>query len=185
MKGRAHLLAIDDAPFDKHRDQDVLVVGVVTAGPALVEAVLTARLPVDAPDVTGHLTAWIRRSRSAPALRAVLFEGITIGGLGVIDLPRLAAALDVPVIAVDRKLPPPGRLAATLRRLGLRVQLEALAAAGPFHSHDGLHFHAAGIAPAAARQVLAQAAGRSRLPEGVRLAHLIGRAMVLGESRGS
>jgi hypothetical protein len=184
MKRQSHVLAVDDAPFDRFRDREALAVGVVTAGPGLVEAVLTTRLPVDARDVTSCLERWIRASRLAPALRAVLFEGITIAGLGVIDLPRLSSGLGLPVIAVARKAPRPGRLEATLRRLGRTAGLEALAAAGPLHEHAGGCFQAAGIAPTAARELLARAAGRSRLPEGLRLAHLIAGGMVLGQSQG-
>ncbi len=184
MRRRQHILSIDDAPFDKFREKEVWAIGVVTAGEGLVEGVLTTRLPVDGGAVTELLAGWIRRSRFFPSLRAVFLEGITIAGLSVVDLPALARTIRLPVVSVDRKLPAKGRLEATLLKLGLDDRIDAVRAAGPFHSFDGIHFTCAGAAPDEARRLLDQGRGRSRLPEGIRIAHLIGQALVLGESKG-
>ena len=111
-------------------------------------------------------------------------EGITIAGLSVVDLPALHARTRLPVISVDRKLPRPGRLEKTLGKLGWGHRIPAVHAAAPFHEFEGIFFTCAGIPPEGARILLAENHGRSRLPEGIRLAHLIAQALVLGESRG-
>ncbi|MBI4601234.1 MAG: DUF99 family protein [Planctomycetes bacterium] len=184
MKRRLHTLAIDDAPFDKFRDRETWAVGVVMAGAGLVEGVLATRLPVDGAGVTGRLADWIARCRFARSLRVVLVEGLTIAGLSVIDLPLLARSTGLGVISVDRRLPAPGRLEATLRKLGWDDRVSAVEAAGPFHRFGELVFACAGLGPEAAREVLEQSRGRSKVPEGIRIAHLIGQALVLGESKG-
>ena len=181
---RRHTIAIDDAPFDKLRGGDVPVLGVIMAGPTLVEGVLMTSVPMDGGDVTPRLASWIRGSRFHASLRAVLLEGLTIAGLSVIDLPLLAAESGLPAISVDRKIPS-GRLESTLEKLGMADRIRSVRAAGPLHEGDGLHFACAGISADEARKVLAENRGRSVLPEGIRLAHLIGQALVLGESRGS
>ena len=183
---RRHTIAIDDAPFEKSRGGDVLVVGVVMAGPALLEGVMTTSVPMDGVDVAARLAAWVRSSRFHPSLRAVLLEGLTIAGLSVIDLPLLAAGTGLPAISVDRKVPEPGRLQSTLQKLGMGDRIRCVQAAGPLHEAEGgLHFACAGIPPEEARGIIAENRGRSAVPEGLRLAHLIGQAVVLGESRGS
>lgn len=179
-----HLLSIDDAPFDKSRDRDVVLVGVVTAGPGLVEGVLTTRAPVDGDGVTDRVADWIRGSRVHPSLRAILIEGLTVAGLSVFDLPRLHERTGLAVISVQRALPEPGRLEATLAAVGFADRVAAVAAAGPFHEGDGLFYACAGTSPERARELLARNRGRTVLPEGIRLAHLIGQAVVLGESKG-
>jgi endonuclease V-like protein UPF0215 family len=181
---KEHVLSIDDAPFDKFRDQDALLVGVVTAGPSLVEGVITTRVPIDGEDVTVRLAAWAAGSRFFPSLRAILIEGITVAGLSVVDLPLLRRETGLPVISVDRKPPPAGRLEATLARLGYAGRIASVAAAGSLHAAGGIHFACAGIAPERAREIIERERGRSRLPEGIRIAHLIGQAIVLGESKG-
>jgi endonuclease V-like protein UPF0215 family len=182
---RRHTISIDDAPFDKKRGGDVLVIGVGMAGPALVEGVMTTSVPMDGSDVAPKLAAWVRSSRFHPSLRAVLLEGLTIAGLSVIDLPLLAAETGLPAISVDRKVPPPGRLEATLEKLGMGDRIRSVQASGPLHEAEGLHFACAGVSPEEARAILAENRGRSAVPEGLRLAHLIGQGVVLGESRGS
>jgi len=180
-----HILCFDDAPFDKFRDREVLAVGVVSVGGSLVEGLLTTQLPVDGDGVTDRLAEWITGSRFIKSLRAILCEGITIAGLSVIHIPLLHEKTGLPVISVERKVPQPGRLEDTLRQLGFADRVEAVNAAGPFYAFEDIFFTCAGLDREAAHEVLSHNRGRSRLPEGVRLAHLIGQAMVLGESKGS
>ncbi|HVR76306.1 MAG TPA: DUF99 family protein [Planctomycetota bacterium] len=184
MARRQHTLSIDDGPFEKRRDREVWAVGVVTAGSGLVEGVLTTRLAVDSGGVTDRLALWVNGSRFRPSLRAVFIQGITIAGLSVVDLPLFHRLTGLPVISVDRKAPVSGRLEETLRKLGLGDRIAALEAAGPFHEITGLVFTCAGASPEEARRLIGENRGRSRLPEGIRIAHLIARAITLGESRG-
>ena len=107
-----------------------------------------------------------------------------MAGLSVIDLPLLHDETGLPVISVERKIPRKGRLEATLVKLSLEDRVPSVKAAGPFHAFQKIVFACAGLTPAEARGILSQAHGRSRLPEGIRVAHLLGQALVLGESRG-
>jgi hypothetical protein len=182
---RQHTLSIDDAPFDKFREKEVLLVGVVTAGGGLVEGVMTTRVPVDGDAITERLARWVLESRFRPSLRSIVVGGITMAGLAVIDLPLLHRATGLAVIAVERKVPEPGRLQRTLRQLGFNDRLAAVAAAGEFQPFGNIVFTCAGVTPEAAREILEQNQGRSRLPEGLRLAHLLGQGIVLGESKGA
>lgn len=179
-----HVFSFDDAPFDKFRDPEVLTVGVVSVGGSLVEGLLTTTLPVDGDSVTDRLATWITESRFVESLRVVLCEGITIAGLSVIHLPMLHEKTALPVISVKRTLPQPDRLKETLRQTGFADRIEAVEAAGPFYQFTDLFFTCAGISQNGAQEILSHNRGRSRLPEGIRLAHLAGQAIVLGESKG-
>jgi endonuclease V-like protein UPF0215 family len=86
---------------------------------------------------------------------------------------------------VERQAPEPGRLEETLRRLGFQDRLPAVAAAGEYQAFGKIFFARAGLSGEEAREVLARSAGRSHLPEGLRLAHLIGQGLALGESKGA
>jgi endonuclease V-like protein UPF0215 family len=87
---RPHVLGIDDAPFRKGRDQSVPIVGVVKEGPDLIEAVAVATFAVDGDDAAGFLSAWVGGLRAYRSIQAILLGGITIAGLGVVDLDKLA-----------------------------------------------------------------------------------------------
>jgi endonuclease V-like protein UPF0215 family len=180
-----HAIGVDDGPFIKGRDASALVVGAVLAGPAQVEGFLTTSLPVDGDDPAGRLAAWIRGSRFHPLLRVVFLRGITIAGLSVIDLPALAAETGLPVVAASRQPPEESTLAGALDAAGYPGRKPLLARAGPASRWRGLFVEAAGIQPHEAWELLDLFAGKSPFPEPVRLAHLVARAVVDGESRGS
>ncbi len=181
---RRHVLSIDDGPFEKHADREVLVVGVVTAGKDLVEGILTTRIPVDGDGIAERLAVWIGASRFRPSLRAILLNGITIAGLSVVDLPELGRRTRLPVISVHRKPPRDREVIDALLAAGFPERIAVLERAGPSHPAGAIHFAAAGVEPDDARRVLQAEAGRSHLPEGLRLAHIIAQGIVLGESKG-
>jgi hypothetical protein len=181
---RRHVLSIDDGPFRKFHDGNALIIGIITAGEGLVEGVLTTRFPVDGAAAAEALARWIAASRFKPVLRAVLVNGITIAGLGVVDIAELGRRLGLPVISVLRRCPGSSDLIEALRAAGLEDRIPIVERSGPFHRFRGIHFTAAGIEPADAAGILEAEAGRSHLPEGIRLAHIIGQGIVLGESHG-
>lgn len=181
---RRHVLSIDDGPFEKFVDRDALIVGVVTAGKDLVEGVLTTRLPIDVEEATERLSEWVNGSRFRPVLRAIILNGITIAGLSVIDLPKLSRLTGLPVISVNRRPPENEDLANALRTAGFPGRIPLLDRAGPSHPFGPVHLSAVGMDLEGAKGILRAEAGRSHLPEGIRLAHIIAQGIVLGESKG-
>jgi len=157
----------------------------VLSGPTQVEGFLTTSLPIDGPDPTPQLAEWILRSRFHPLLRVIFLRGITIAGLSVIDLPDLAARTKLPVVAASRTAPDESTVAAALDAAGFPERKAALARAGPAIPWRNLHLEFAGIAPHEACALVDFFSGKSSFPEPVRLAHLVARAVVDGESRGS
>jgi len=184
-RARPHLLGIDDGAFDKWRDPDVPVVGVMMEGPDLVEGVAIARFPVDGDDATGFLARWIGALRFRPALQGVVLGGITIAGLGVVDVVGLAGALRLPVLAVNRRNPANHRLERALRAAALEARLALVERCPPaLQISGGLWITSAGIDAEGAAALVAATRRKADLPEPLRLAHLVARAIATGESRG-
>ena len=182
---RPHVLGIDDGPFEKHaRDATTPVVGVMMEGADLVEAVAVTRFRVDGADVTDFLADWIGSLRFRPALQGVLFSGITIAGLAVIDAEALAGRLGLPVVVVNRREPQNQRLREALHAAGLTERIDVLERSPEAFAVGGLFAAAAGAQRDLASRLVCATLGKSDLPEPIRLAHLIARAMVAGESRG-
>ncbi len=182
---RPHLLGIDDGPFDKFRDPHAPLVGVVTEAGDLVEGVAVSRLEVDGDDVTRVLAAWIAGLRFRPGLHGVVLGGITIAGLSVVDVPALAEATGLPVMAVGRRPPRDEALVAALETAGLAERARIVArtpAAKPVS--EGLYAACAGLPDDVAAAWLRAACRKSALPEPLRLAHLIAAAIANGSSRG-
>jgi endonuclease V-like protein UPF0215 family len=128
-----------------------------------------------------------RQSTPVPivGVQGVILGGITVAGLAVVDMAGLAERVGLPVLAVTRRNPAGSDLAQALRAAGLENRLALLERAPrAFGIGEGLYLaHAGATRPEAERLVLS-ALAKSRLPEPLRVAHLIGQAIVLGESRG-
>jgi endonuclease V-like protein UPF0215 family len=182
---RPHLLGVDDGAFDKWTQADVPIVAVMMEGGDLVEAVAITRFAVDGDDATGFLAQWVGRARFRPALQGVVLGGITIAGLGVVDVAKLAKRLVLPVLVVNRRDPADHRLHAALAAAGLEERCAIVdRAPGAFRLDEGVFVSCAGIDEAGARSLLRASLAKSNVPEPLRLAHLIGRAVATGESRG-
>ena len=182
---RPHLLGIDDGPFEKHTSADVPVVAVLMEGHDLVEGVAVTRFAVDGKDATGVLAEWIRGLRFHAGLQGIVLGGISVAGLGIVDVPGLAERTGVPVLAVNRRDPAASRLPDALRAAGLADRI-ALVERSPraFQTGRGLWVTCAGIPDERATALVESSLYKSDLPEPLRLAHLVAQAIALGESRG-
>ncbi len=115
----------------------------------------------------------------------MILGGITLAGLGTVDVAVLATRLGVPVLSVTRRDPIGSRLDDALRAGGFDERL-AITRAAPqaFRLREGLFIAHAGIDREGARRITRATLGKSNVPEPLRVAHLVARALVCGESRG-
>jgi uncharacterized protein len=160
-------------------------VGVIMEGADRIESVAMGEFPVDGEDVTGYLANWISGLRTRPALQGVILGGITVAGLAVVDVAGLAERVELPVLVVTRRNPVASELADALRSAGLDHRLALLERVPrAFGVGAGLYLAHAGTSRGEAERLVLSSIAKSRLPEPLRVAHLIGQAIVLRESRG-
>lgn len=182
---RPHVLGIDDAPFSKRQREPVPIVAVMMEGCDLVEGVAFSSFPVDGAGATDFLAAWVEGLRLRTSLQAVVLGGITIAGLGVVDVLALAARLRTPVLVATRRRPSDVELVKALRAAGLPERIPLVERAPrAARVAEGFHLACAGIGRAEAEAIARGTLRKARLPEPLRVAHLIGSALVNGASRG-
>jgi endonuclease V-like protein UPF0215 family len=178
----ARVIGFDDAPFRKTPRARVPLVGAVCAGTRF-EGMVFGHVVRDGFGATDEIVRLLVDGKFLPQLHLVLLDGIAVGGFNVIDLERLSQTLGRPCVAVMRK---PPDLAAVERVLGAlprgQTRLATLRRAGPIHSAPPFHFQVQGATPAEIARVLPQLTDRGHVPEALRLAHLIGTALVTGQS---
>ncbi len=182
---RPHVLGIDDAPFTKHKDQTVPVVAVMMEGATLVDGVAVNKMKIDDPDATPFLINWIKGLRWTPSLQGVVFGGITIAGLGLVHLPTIERELNLPVITVTRQDTHDSTLDTALKAAGLSNLLPILNDNPPsIEIDDGIFASFCGSTEREAKKLIRSTLQKSTMPEPLRIAHLIGAALVNGESKG-
>jgi hypothetical protein len=181
----SHTLAFDDAPFARAHRGPVLVVGTAFAHLRL-EGVVSLHVERDGSDATAALGATIVASKFGDATKVILLQGIALAGFNVVDIHGLATALGRAVLVVMRRLP---RYAAVRRALLERTpggadKWRLVERAGPPEPIAGVFVQRAGIALAPAGRLIAALAVNGRIPEPLRIAHLIAGGVTTGESRG-
>ena len=185
MKDQPHILGVDDAACEKSQPAPVPIIGVLTQGAALVENVAMTAFPVDGGAATDFLVTWIEGLRFYPSLQSIVLGGITIAGLGVVDIRALSDRLALPVLVFNRKNPARSVVCNALRSAGHADRI-AIVERTPvaIELGPGQYLAWAGVNEETARHLLAVSANKSSYPEAIRIAHLIGKAIVDGESRG-
>ncbi len=175
-------VGFDDAPFARGRRGDVALAGVVCAGTRF-EGLVWGRLRQDGWNATDAVARLLAGGKFLPQLHLVLLDGIAFGGLNVVDLEALAATLGRPCVAVMRRAPDLPGMERAIRRLpGAERRLALLRRAGPLHRHGPFVFQVRGADPAPTGFALERLTDRGAVPEPLRLAHLVGTAVVRGQS---
>jgi endonuclease V-like protein UPF0215 family len=178
-------VGIDDAPLPSDPADPVPIVGAVFAGLRL-EGVLVSSVTRDGFDATEAIIRAVSRSRFREHVRLVLLQGITVGGFNVVDGIALHRELGVPVVVVSRREPD---MTAVRRALLSHIpegrdKWEVIRRLGPMEPCAGVYVQRVGIGGEAAESVVRRLSAHSRLPEPLRVAHLIAGALAYGESRG-
>ena len=184
MKPEIRILGIDDSPFDKFRDKDALVVGVLYRGGNYLDGVISTRVTVDGDDATNKLVEMVNRSKFKEQLRCIMLDGISLGGFNVVNIEKLRAETKVPVIVVMRNYPDFEKLLAALTKLGEPQKIQLIRKAGKVRRAGKVHMQVAGISVQDAQDIMALSATHSNIPEPLRVAHLISAGIVMGESKG-
>lgn len=185
FKKEVRILGVDDAPFRK-TDPDALVIGVVFRGANYLDGVLSSRIRVDGDDVTQTLSEMIMKTRHRDQLQAIMLNGITFAGFNIADLPGIHESTGLPVISVVRRMPDLLKIRKAIfsKFPDANEKWRAVGRAGPLHKTGIALFQCAGMNPADAARLVEATSVHSRIPEPIRVAHLIAGGVVSGESRG-
>lgn len=179
------MVAFDDFPFDPAHRGDVRVVGTVFAGPQL-HGVLSGRVRRDGANAARELARLVQTSRFAPHLQLVMLQGVALAGFNVVDARWLAAELGLPVLIVSRRRPDLEAVRAALltRVPGGARKWRLIERLGPMEALEGVFVQRVGLEVAEAAEVLRRFALNGRVPEPLRVAHLIAGGIARGHSGG-
>ncbi len=181
----SNAIGIDDAPFDRAHRGEVAIVGVVFTRGRL-DGVMTGTLGRDGDDASEAMATMIAGTTFLEHAQILLLGGITFGGFNVVDLSGLHARLGLPVLIMARREP---RYDAIREALLTKVPGGArkwalIEAAGEMQPCAGLWVQRAGLDLDDAARAITDLTIHGKLPEPIRVAHLIAGAFVDGVSRG-
>lgn len=160
----------------------VNIAGVVCAGTRF-EGMLWGAVHPDGWDATDVLSEMLLKSKFLPQVHLVLFDGVSLAGFNIVDLPALAERVQRPCVTVMRKLPNMDKIKYAISRLpNPEARLACIQRAGMIHQHPPFYFQVCGTSAAIVAPALRRLTDRGHVPEALRLAHLIASAVIKGES---
>lgn len=188
IKPEIRILGIDDSPLVSRK---VLLVGTVFRGGLWLDGVLKTEVERDGLDATQKIINLTRNSRHFGQVRVIMLNGVTIAGFNVVDINKVLVETELPVIAVMRRMPDFTAIEAALSNLSKpKTRLNIIKRAGEIREvktqkrGSPVYIQCAGIELEIAEEIVKLSSTHSRIPEPLRVAHLIASAMVYGESAG-
>ncbi|HEY9725537.1 MAG TPA: DUF99 family protein [Chroococcales cyanobacterium] len=179
------VIGFDDAPFLRNAGKPISIAGVVCAGTRF-EGMVWGQIEPDGWDATQVILKLLLGRKFLPQLHILLLDGIAFGGFNVIDLPTLSEQLQLPCVAIMRRMPNLVGVEQAIHRLPHSEQrLQLLQRAGTIYAYPPFFFQVCGACPQVTFSVLQRLTDCGKVPEALRLAHLIGAAVVKGESGSS
>lgn len=186
LKPEMRILGIDDSPLIA---KDVLVVGAVMRGAGWLDGVLSTHIEKDGTDATERIAGMITGSRNYGQIRVTMLNGVTFGGFNVVDIEELHCATGLPVIVITRRLPDLESIGRALKNLDRpELRYRAILKAGEISEvrtkwrGSPVYFQCKGMEKEDAARLIVDTAVHSRVPEPVRIAHIVATGIVLGES---
>ena len=190
IKREIRILGVDDARFERGRDTWTRLVGVVFRGGEWMEGCVQVPIRVDGEDVTSRLIDMIKTSSHYGQLRVIMTRDTIFGGVNVLDLAGVVEATKLPVIAVSDSKPDMERVKKALQLIDPETweeKLRTLTVSGPIREVESragrspVYLQWAGLPFEQAAEVVQKTATHSRIPEPIRVAHLIASSFVPDE----
>jgi endonuclease V-like protein UPF0215 family len=187
VKREIRILGVDDARFKRGRDEWTRLIGVVYRGAEWMEGCLQIPIRVDGADVTRQLTRMVKASSHYGQLRVIMTRDSIFAGVNVLNLPELFKATQLPVIAVSDSEPDMVRVKKALQRIcpdRWEEKFAVLEDSGPIRSVESrsgktpVFLQWAGLPVHQAIELVKKTTIHSRIPEPIRIAHLIASSFV-------
>ena len=188
MKQQIRLLGIDDSPFT-FTDKYATIIGVVMRGGNYLECVLKSQVSIDGDDSTNICKDLIKSTRHRKQLKAMLLDGIALGGFNVVDIDDIYKSTNLPVITITRDKPDFNKIEKALKKnfIDWEKRLNIIKY-GEIHkvktSHNPIYVKCSGIDIEETKEIIKISTIRGVIPEPIRVAHLIASGVVRGESYG-
>ena len=188
MKAQIRLLGIDDSPFT-FKDKKCRIIGVVMRGGEYIEGVLSDEVQIDKLDSTKKIIKMIKNTRHNKQIKAVLIDGVALGGFNIFDIKEIYDKTNIPIITITRDKPDLDKIKAALKKhfKDWKERFD-LINKGELHrirtKHNPIYIKYAGICAGEAKEIIKISTIRGVIPEPIRVAHIIASGVSRGESYG-
>ncbi|MFX0080858.1 MAG: DUF99 family protein [Candidatus Hodarchaeota archaeon] len=184
MKENPIIIGIDDSTFDfKSGVKTTQLIGVVCQGIRMVNVIRT-EIDIDGNNATEKLIELVRQNEKH--IQYIMTHTITFGGFNIINLERIYNELKKPIIAFnDQSVNLDSVINALIKKFPehYKEKIKCIVNAGNLYKtriqtaggFSNIYFHLKGIELSELEFLIQKSSIDSKLPECLRLAHLIGK----------
>ncbi|MDG6229338.1 MAG: DUF99 family protein [Candidatus Thermoplasmatota archaeon] len=188
MKQEIRLLGVDDGPFH-FSDEKTVIIGVVMRASGYIEGILKKEISIDGNEATSIIVDMINHTRHKKQVKAMMLDGVALGGFNIVDIQKVFEETDLPVITVTRDKPNFESIKTALQSHfdDWEQRYELLLNGTLFEmetAYNPIFVKCAGISFEEAKEIITLATIRGVIPEPIRVAHIIASGILRGESYG-
>ncbi len=169
---------------DSFNEKKCCLVACVTSG-NYIEGFMYTEVSVDGLDSTEKIVRMIKRSKFREQLKCIFLSGITFGGFNVADIKKIYEETNIPVVVVMRRKPNLHEFLKAVENLDeADKRKKIISRAGKIRRAEDIYVQLAGLELEEAREFIKISTVKGKIPEALRIAHLVASAIIHGESRG-
>ncbi|MGA1821603.1 MAG: DUF99 family protein [Thermoplasmatota archaeon] len=182
LKRETRIAGIDDGPYDRD-SEETIIIATVCRMDGYIDAVIPGSICTDGTDSSERIGDLLGSSKYIEQIRFILSDGGCLGGFNVLDIGDLSKRLSIPVITVSDKRPDQTSFGDALRKhfSDFRDRLKIINRHEPIRIElpDGpCYIRFAGTDLRTAEEVVRRSTIHGRIPEPVRISHMIASACV-------
>jgi len=188
MKKQIRILGIDDSPFT-FTEKYATVIGAIMRGGEYLECVLSSQVLIDGNEATNICTEMIQNTKHNKQLKAIMLDGVSLGGFNIIDIQQLHKSTNLPIITITRDFPDFEKIKQALQKnFSDWKQRWRILQKGQLYTiktkHNPIYVKCVGITIEEAEEIINLSTIRGVIPEPLRVAHIIASGIIRGESYG-
>ncbi|BBL45446.1 hypothetical protein MJ1_0276 [Nanobdella aerobiophila] len=189
IKREIRIIGIDDGYFNKKIDKETIIIGVIFRGYKQIDGVLSNKIEIDGFDVNEKIIDMIKRTTHYNQLRIIMTNGVSFGGFNLIDFKYLYNNLNLPIISVVRKRPNIEKFKLAAKKIhNYQKRIDIINNYPEINFYDTMYgrlfFQYYGTDLDTAINIIKLTSKYSRIPEPVRIAHIVAMGVTRGYSRG-
>ena len=176
-------LGIDDSHFNRN-EKFAYLVGCIVRQNDLIEGFLVEKIEVDGLDSTEKIIKMVKNKRFYQQIRAIFLAGITFAGFNIANLEEIYEKTNKPIIVLMKDYPDFLAIENALRKYfsDWKERLEIIKKAGNVIKLKDFYVQLKGISEKEALELIEISRKHSKVPEALRIAHMVASAISLGYS---
>ncbi|EHP84694.1 endonuclease dU [Methanotorris formicicus] len=178
MKDEIGVIGFDDAPFYKN-DKTALLIATYFRGNRILDGVYFKKIQKDGKDATEKIVDVVK-GKHYPKINAIFLYGVTFGGFNIADIFKINEETKKPVVVVIRKNPNRIDMINALKKHfnDWKERAELLNSFPEPEPIEGIYIQYVGIDGKEVKELIKKTRLKSKVPECLRIAHLIGRGFL-------